>query len=354
MWIPFNDDEYPKSLQRCCVSRSINSDDTFSREKKCGCSFSHKVPWAQQKAMPKHVVLSQYKEDISWVYDLPRDVKVWLYQSHSPSLHNIINGSIHFKYTRNVGREGAKYLKAMIDFYDDPPPEILFLQAHEVSHHQCDTAQEIITTWPWGSVRDISWVDADWSINIPDIVFDERKRFLSRGEHILSKSLKERLFKGSYANHEGTMCMNCCAQFSISRDALHKHPKRVYRLLYNWISREIGRSARQITKMSQAKANVMERWWGSLFQLKNVQDWIKGHHPTADLPKNASHTTHSKLCADAERHFIKFCYKIKSRADGRQLQKACSRAHKLFEAGCHHISWDPKLELAIKTDLTGR
>ena len=278
------------------------------------------------------MVLSNYKENIDWVYRLPREIDVWIYQSRSPALHNVQNGSVHFKYVQNIGREPAKYLRAMLDFYDDPPDEILFMQAHEVSHHQCDTAGQIITTWAWGHTQDISWVDSAWSISANSVHnANWPVQLLRKGEdmpEVLKHYMppKSRVVDHSIRSHDG--CLNCCAQFASSGTALKSHPKSTYQQLLAWsVSMNKDYESSRAVRFAKMKGYVFEYLWGKLFQKQTIwKPWRRYRTNTLSV--------HNTSCEHAAEAFRNGSVGNNGRGDVRALEAGCKRAHGLLKEEC--------------------
>mmetsp|Transcript_21533 Transcript_21533/g.59850 ORF Transcript_21533/g.59850 Transcript_21533/m.59850 type:complete len:476 (-) Transcript_21533:303-1730(-) len=92
------------------------------------------------------VVLARYNEDITWVKETVRRSQkafdVYVYQSYDKSLPN---------HVPNRGFEATKYLKFILDHYDNLPPKVLFLHAHQKSSHNPCAPSTFLPKWDWKS-----------------------------------------------------------------------------------------------------------------------------------------------------------------------------------------------------------
>mmetsp|Transcript_25870 Transcript_25870/g.66751 ORF Transcript_25870/g.66751 Transcript_25870/m.66751 type:complete len:185 (-) Transcript_25870:494-1048(-) len=95
----------------------------------------------------KAIVVSQYEEDIGWLQELQSKVNdsmltVSIYQSKDDSKPGFV---------KNVGNEAYKYLRYIVDNYDDLPEYVMFVQASAQDWHDPQPKLDIIQNWDWTS-----------------------------------------------------------------------------------------------------------------------------------------------------------------------------------------------------------
>ena len=76
------------------------------------------------------LVLAKYDEDTSWVSQQPYP---YVIMTKDKSL-----GDVRDNVMMNKGQEADCYIKFILDNYDDLPPRMIFMQAHQVSWHNPD------------------------------------------------------------------------------------------------------------------------------------------------------------------------------------------------------------------------
>lgn len=74
------------------------------------------------------LVVARYKEDLSWLKEVPSDIKIIVYNKGDP-IHNIK----HIQ-RPNVGREGETYAHHIISRYDSLPEVTIFTQGNPFDH----------------------------------------------------------------------------------------------------------------------------------------------------------------------------------------------------------------------------
>jgi hypothetical protein len=87
--------------------------------------------------MNNTVVIARYNEDVNWVKNLNWDYLIY-------NKGEDINGI--YKQIPNIGREGETYLRYIIEFYNNLPNYIAFVQGDPFPH--CKNLVDIINTTP--------------------------------------------------------------------------------------------------------------------------------------------------------------------------------------------------------------
>jgi len=85
---------------------------------------------------PISMILTRFKENISWTYDLPKDISIIVYNKgpdelKAPDTHP--NITIHNKIV-NLGRESETILRYIMLNYDNLPDVMVFSQADPATH----------------------------------------------------------------------------------------------------------------------------------------------------------------------------------------------------------------------------
>jgi len=132
----------------------------------------------------------------------------------------------------NVGDEAAAYLRHILNRYDALPQALVFLHNHAMAWHATfDMPQRLQDTC-------YNLADGYRSLNEgPDFDADSHCIALnnasSPAEHALFSRHWTDVFQPELGPYPARVCIDCCAQFVVSRERLLRHPKRFYEQLLN-------------------------------------------------------------------------------------------------------------------------
>lgn len=164
------------------------------------------------------IVSSHYNEDIEWLKDSIVPVIIC----------SKVNANNECYVDQNKGREVSSYLKFIITFYNELPQHIAFIHGHEKSWHQ------------------------HYSKNIIDIIINCAKfkeyDFISLNNNIIDdRTLENEIMKlihniwddmfRPYLKRDPPIYIrnDCCAQFIVSREAIHSYSLDTYKFWYDKI-----------------------------------------------------------------------------------------------------------------------
>lgn len=105
---------------------------------------------AQIVAEDYAIILAHTEEDMTWLNDIPSKYKVHVIND------NLVDPTVYFKYLPKQfdvshakgGLEAGKYLKFIIENYNNLPERMLFAHAHRSSWHMDDIVQTLPLI-PW-------------------------------------------------------------------------------------------------------------------------------------------------------------------------------------------------------------
>ena len=178
--------------------------------------------------MDKHLVVSRYDEDISWVKQVDPSIKVFLYNKGKH-----LNDLIHLP---NVGRESHTYLHHILQHYDKLPDIAIFVQGNPFDH-----SKEMLKLIHQEDIEQIRLLNKKFEpfnpMNIPG--------FAGLGHYWCSDITKEpalsdcrmpsltatwpELYDDKLPN---LLCCTWGAQFAVSRWRIRSQPFNLYRHLY--------------------------------------------------------------------------------------------------------------------------
>jgi hypothetical protein len=199
------------------------------------------------------MVVSTYSEDLMWLKEFD-DMKMHIYVHNrsseynfardyrlsAPSLHDAIKSEDELKSVNgkrkhpitfidipNVGDEAKAYLTHIIEHYEHLPDAIFFVHGHKCAWHSRfmmdSTIREVSRCISHGafnqSYLNLNTIDDNQCYD-PSSDWDKEN---PRASHVLAQwsSLMSTPLPRAY-------CMDCCAQFVVSRDAVHRHNRSFY------------------------------------------------------------------------------------------------------------------------------
>ena len=192
-------------------------------------------------APPVELVLARFKEDLTWIRDLPVSVTVYEhYDTASP------------RFVPNQGAESTCYIRHIIDRYDTLSNVTVFMQAGG-KHHNWKILEWILALRPdmqgWVSLNSDP-MNGLWQLSGRGLkeVWPGIRRLAAawgaEGWHVADDWIKE-LEAGKLATY-------CCQQFAVSRDTIQRWPKKFYQILLDLLLDPRGKE----------HGFGAEAWWG--------------------------------------------------------------------------------------------
>lgn len=253
-------------------------------------------------AARRSLVVAAYDEDLSWLKTLPGNFDVSLYQSKDPS------GSLG-RFVENVGNEATKYLTHIVENYDSLPQSVVFVQAGLQDWHDPLPKNETLRSWNWDWASERGGIaflptaapcliedsvavakerrtntltgtsDQDAGVHVNQDQVPDEARCLDVKEHSPAQmaTLKEvwpEVFERQLGPIPERWLTRCCAQFEVTKEAIHQHPQSFYSMLLNWVmehDRELLKSdyaeemRRNHDPGRRDAGHVMEVTWALLF-----------------------------------------------------------------------------------------
>lgn len=243
---------------------------------------------ADADAPRRQVVVAKFDEDVSWLERLPKNYDVVVYQSHDSNGTNFVE---------NYGNEASKYLQYIVDHYDDMPEDVVFVQAGRQDWHDPLPKDVSLSRWNWGAAAESGGL-ASLPTAAPCLVEDSvelpLQQIVSGSQEVQRQNpncvngVKEHMpkqmatLKQVWANvfqdELGPLpqrwLTHCCAQFEVTRSAVHRHRKAFYESLLEWVvahDRELladdmeGEIRRNHDPERRDAGHVLEVTWALLF-----------------------------------------------------------------------------------------
>jgi Protein of unknown function (DUF3431) len=208
------------------------------------------------------IVSSHYNEDLEWLKKSPW--KVVICDKPGASLSSF-RSDPSCTLDVNRGREASSFLKYIVENYDNLPPKMAFIHGHEHSEHQ-KYPKGLLEAIEDAKSDEFDYISLNNLIQIkkdsgtspelprhqhmkledhPKVYEEMRKTWSSVFEPILGVKIPEYFrFKGQ-------------AQFIVSKKAIHRHGKDVYRKFYDFMMDPNGDD--------WARGVIMEFVWHMIF-----------------------------------------------------------------------------------------
>lgn len=212
--------EFNKVVSNCLKNKYIGSDEKIldilyvnnsDKYNLIKCGWREYIDLFMPKNISMEVIVSKFKEDISWTKNIKYPVKIYN--------KNIDDNKLYSLNLPNFGREGHTFFYHIVNNYDNLPEYICFLQGNPFDH--CADVLEKINNFefvkefvPLGAVVKLP-TDSNICINIEN-----------------------------YAKHIGfplqiPVYMVPGGQYIISRRLVHKKPKEYYQKIVDTLNKEI-------------------------------------------------------------------------------------------------------------------
>lgn len=193
---------------------------------------------------PLRVVISRYKEDISWANGLSHDCHVVIYhKSDTPcvSPHPVVS-------LANVGREGHTYAYHILTHYDTLDDYTLFLQGYPFDHSpQLETQlREIRDRIAQGTQPDFQYVSKR-------VLFSNLER-CPYDITLKMGPVYEKVF-GAIKQQGHPFVFGAGAQFVVSRAAIQSRPRSFYQNLCSVLDYDVN----------PIEGFSVERFWQMIF-----------------------------------------------------------------------------------------
>lgn len=274
------DSDFHKRLSRFGLYSSVIASETLEATDACQDDTRQ---WCRKELgiyqiLSRHAeaVVSTYSEDLSWLRHVD-DLKVHIYVHNRSSefTHSIPSTSldeaarsqdelvswnghrhkpIHFVDIPNTGDEAKAYLSFILERYNTLPDRVFFVHGHRCAWHSRlnmdTTINEIGRCIQRGTFDNASYINlntgkADECYDLVDTNSTGDDEADDRVAHVKAmwSSIMEKPLPNRY-------CMDCCAQFVVSRDAILAHNKTFYKNLLDAV--EEGKTS-------------LEYFWRSIF-----------------------------------------------------------------------------------------
>ena len=145
----------------------------------------------------------------------------------------------------NRGREASSYLKFIIEYYDELPKWVAFIHGHEDSEHHklpygileaIDRARK--EDHDYISLNNVLQVSGltDKYLNVDPEVFNIQY-WGGRPMHLEMQSIWSEYFEPILGiEFPADLRYQGSAQFIVSREAIRRHPRSVYKKFYDWVT----------------------------------------------------------------------------------------------------------------------
>ena len=236
--------------------------------------YSNSSVWNPARNYSKIIVISRWREDISWIDLYVGDIDHVVYNKEDMlASHNVPN---------NKAQEATCYLRYIIDYWGKFPEIVVFLHAHRFAWHQQgpDDMVSGLKSLQWGKYDymplQTSMLTHSW--------FRERDNNL---QYAFNHFLWEQVLSELGPPPEIIVCP-CCAAFAIKREAILRRSKSFYENIYNFLQ------ATNITNFISSR--TMEYTWHIIFGQPHVRkrfDMCDVFHCNSSFLRN--HTNASKI-----------------------------------------------------------
>jgi len=180
-----------------------------------------------------HIVSSHWNEDVSWLSRLGISYSICDKQGN-PNY----KGTGDCDVPKNAGRECSAYLQWIVNHYDNIPADrIAFIHGHETAWHQqhASLAQvlQLAATHPsmisedrYTSLNDMTLCLWRGCPRRQNLMCDEKKRknVMPYWDDLIAPKLQDAWPTTSCCSAWG----DCCAQFVITKQLIHRYPKSTY------------------------------------------------------------------------------------------------------------------------------
>ena len=208
-----------------------------------GRSLQHTGSPAQltQQHEERHIVVAAYREDLSWLQQLPH-IPHTIYTSHNTSAE-------HPMWIEQA--EAGVYLQFILERYETLPDATVFIQAHQTAEHMPDKLPLLKRLrwrrWPYANLRyqgitSHKWGNwtGDW-LNLwkpeetppaHEVNWDKLRIEQSR----LYAEVWHTLMEPEFGPLPRFVHAPCCAEMLVSKQRILAHPKAFYQTIFDWLT----------------------------------------------------------------------------------------------------------------------
>ena len=240
--------------------------------------FVHSFEIVVAAGARKAVVIANLKKYVSWAAEKAnaiQDSGIEIYVYHSDNKHK---ADPHF--VPNIGNEATKYLRFILNNFENLPEHTLFLHGHEFSYHsiKCSScwngkdtassrkdcqvsARDIVLNWDWSEpcYRPVPGKIIKLSCNK---LRRNNLNYLSKISgvygYLTMQERKDMCFLRGTGN----------AQFGVSKSCILRNSKKVYENLYTYL---INNGLKEGRSKSKEKSVELENFWMFLFSRRGNQ-----------------------------------------------------------------------------------
>ena len=171
------------------------------------------------------IVTAHYKEDLNWLLDSEYPVVVCDKPGASPMP---FQADPTCTLSINRGREASSFLKFIIENYDSLPHFVAFLHGHENANHQL---------LPFPRLEGIRRAKKHHHYISLNALMSSKRIGRKHGGHVALQKYWDSHFRDIFDGMDFPEHMRfmCCAQFIVSRHAIRRHPRAVYKRLYDLV-----------------------------------------------------------------------------------------------------------------------
>lgn len=170
------------------------------------------------------IIVARYNEDINWTKQFP---DVIIYNKGDDDLESSFQNIIKLK---NVGREGHTYYTYIYENYDNLDKYTIFLQGNPFDHSP--NVVENITNY----INNTS-LNIDFAF-ISELILETNISYDKYHHGIPLKSVFQYLFDSDIDNMPFNFGNG--AQFIVSKETIHKHPKEFYLKIVKLLENEVN------------------------------------------------------------------------------------------------------------------
>ncbi len=175
------------------------------------------------------IVISHFDEDVSYLDQVPPEAyNIYVYTHQQKAVSIINNNRINIRYIENKGFEAFAYISYIIDNYYTLPDKVLFMHAQPMSKHQRWNILQIMQRVVWEQPTELCSVN-----EVPESIRDYVNIYDIHVQNAVH--LWNSVFASTYGPLPPYLEIYCCAQFVLSRNAIHYYPLHQWERMRNYL-----------------------------------------------------------------------------------------------------------------------
>lgn len=210
------------------------------------------LPTFEPRNLTRHIVTGGLSQDPPpWLLRMPENIDYTYYP--------VLNNSTGYV---NKGHEAMFYLQYIIDHYARLPDLMVFVHDHRRAWHNSDVADRSILhllrdlQWEYASQEGFANLRCQQKPNCPVILPLHGLITSGKMENIFHEAWKN-LFEAESGHLQPEIAATCCAQFVVSKSAVHGRSLQFYEAAKEWIM--------QSSSTDWAIGRVFEYSWHMIF-----------------------------------------------------------------------------------------